>query len=532
MEYITEITKKNINFDFLLDGIKPITKYGILCKDNSRPFLYGQEKELEDELNKVEICFKTEKRREIIDALKQVKYIRETLLRAKDNVILDDVELFEVKKFLVCIDRLKKSLRGVFLSKYDELELKSLPDLFKMLDPTEQNLMTFYIYDAYSEELKNIRKEKREKELQVGRLQNELKLSLQKKYDIKFNLKSEVVINKEFSEKIAELELEDSLFICGENYLSKFFKLKNNSIIDEILAAIELLKQKEDDEEQKIRERLTLQIGSFSDVLQKNELIIGRLDYLIAKANFAQKTNSTKPIITKELCIEIKNGKNLKLQSLLKEKKKEYTAISVDLNKKITCITGANMGGKTVSLRMIGQIACAASYGMYVPCEYATLCLFEHVHISVGDSQSIERGLSTFGSEILNVKHALSSSKNRSLILIDELAGGTNPKEGYAITKAITQYLKNSNSMSILTTHYDNIANDKDIQNYQVKGLNLPENIDTFSGIDEISRYMDYSLIEVNNQDDIPKDAIKIAKMAGIPIEIIELAEEIIKTSK
>ena len=177
---------------------------------------------------------------------------------------------------------------------------------------------------------------------------------------------------------------------------------------------------------------------------------------------------------------------------------------------------------------MIGQIAATAAYGMFVPCESARICLFEHIHISVGDEQSIEKGLSTFGAEIVNLKEALENANKRSLILIDELAGGTNPKEGFAITKAVVEYLKNSNSMSILTTHYDNIAQDKDIQNFQVRGLNLPDEFTSFSSIEEISKFMDYSLIEVKEQNFVPKDAISIAKMAGIPKEIIEKATELI----
>ena len=113
----------------------------------------------------------------------------------------------------------------------------------------------------------------------------------------------------------------------------------------------------------------------------------------------------------------------------MKGKHIEYVPIDLNLNKNVVCITGANMGGKTVTLRMTGQIAAMASFGMFVPCEYAKLCLFEHIFISAGDDQSIEKGLSTFGAEIVNLKEAIKNSDRRSLILIDELAGGTNPKE-------------------------------------------------------------------------------------------------------
>jgi len=152
----------------------------------------------------------------------------------------------------------------------------------------------------------------------------------------------------------------------------------------------------------------------------------------------------------------------------------------------------------------------------------------QHIYISVGDDQSIEKGLSTFGAEIVNLKEALENSNERCLILIDELAGGTNPKEGFAITKAVVNYLKRRDCITVLTTHYDNVANDDEIQNLQVAGLQIPDDIDgTFkiNNIDQIAKYMNYNLVEVKYQNFIPKDALKIAKMAGISEEIIKDAE-------
>lgn len=527
-EFITESCKKNINFDFILDQIKPITKYGQNCKKHAKPYTYGQEQELEIEFDKLEAFLNTNKRREVIDILKQIRYIAETLQRAKNGVVLDEVELFEVKKLLIYIEKLEKCLKGTHFSKYKDLNIQSLPKLYRLLDPANQQMMTFYLYAEYSDELKKIREELKFVEVHINKIKKDLISKIEQKYAIKLNTREEVTINKNLEGKINELHQEENLRISGENYLNLIYKLKNNQELDELESELEGLKLRESVEEHKIKKLLSEQIAKCYEEITENTDKIGRLDYLIAKANLAQKLNLVRPDISKELLIDIKNGRNLKLEDTLKQKRKEYTSISVKFNKKLICITGANMGGKTVSLRMIGQIAATAAYGMFVPCESARICLFEHIHISVGDEQSIEKGLSTFGAEIVNLKEALENADKRSLILIDELAGGTNPKEGFAITKAVVEYLKNSNSMSILTTHYDNIAQDKDIQNFQVRGLKLPDEFTSFSSIEEISKYMDYSLIEVNDQNFVPKDAISIAKMAGIPQEIIEKATELI----
>ncbi|HBB29415.1 MAG TPA: hypothetical protein DC000_09250, partial [Clostridiales bacterium] len=346
-DFITEKCKKNINFDFIFDEVKPITKYGINCKRNAQPFLPGQEEELLIELSKVEAFLNMSKRRELIDILKQIRYIGETLQRAKNNVVLDEVELFEVKKFLVYVERLKKiidnlkvntmekSLRGTLISIYKDLEIKSLPDLYKLLDPADQKMMTFYIYDEYSEKLAKIRNDKKSIENKIKQIRKNIIEQIQQKYDIKLNLREEVTINKNLVEKINKLNQEENLRVSGENYLSVIYKLKNNSELDALEKELEDLKTCEDEEELKVRKYLTEKIKeTYKDIIENAE-IVGKIDFIIAKANCAQKTNSVKPELTDELIIDIKNGRNLKLEDTLKHKKRKYTSISVNLNKKV-----------------------------------------------------------------------------------------------------------------------------------------------------------------------------------------------------
>ena len=525
--FMTENTIKNVNFDYIFNEVKPITEYGIRAKKEAKPFIKGQEADLKTEFNKIRAFIESRQRRGIIDILKHIKNILETIHRAKSNQVLDEVELFEIKNFLILVEKMDKILRGISNTELKLLQLTPLPQLYEKLDPAHEKLNTFYIYDEYSKKLKEIRNEKRQTDKTIRLLKKRIKEEVQEKYSIKLNLKDEATISKSQKERIDELNKEVNLRVSGENYLNIIYKIKNTDEIDELEKRYEELTFEEDDEEYKIRQDISAEIKKFSSILQKNIKIIGEIDYLIAKANYAQRTNSIEPEITNELQITIKGGRNLKLEKTLKDKHKRYVPIDLTLYKNVSCITGANMGGKTVTLRMIGQIAAMASFGMFVPCEYAKICLFEHIFISSGDAQSIEKGLSTFGAEIVNLEEAIKNSDRRCLILIDELAGGTNPKEGYAITKAVVNYLKNKDCITVLTTHYDNVANDEDIQNLQVKGLKLPDETDLSkqNNIENVQKYMDYRLIEVKYSSDIPKDALKIAKMAGIDEEIIKDAE-------
>ncbi|WP_313339227.1 MutS-related protein [Sedimentibacter sp.] len=523
-DFMAEGTVKNINFDYIFNEIKPITEYGIRVKTEFKPFRIGQEADLKEEFNKIRAFIETPKRRDIIDVLKHIKNIYETLERAKNNQVLDEVELFEIKNFLIQTERMDKILKTLSLR---DLELSPLPQLYEMLDPANEKLNTFYIYDEYSKRLKAIRAEKKQADKDIVVLSKKIKEEIEKKYNIKFNLKDEVTVSKTQKERTEELLQDSNLRVSGENYLNIIFKIKNNDEIDELEKKLEYLKNEEEEEEFIIRQNISKEIKGFYDIIKNNIRVIGITDYIIAKANYAQKTRSIEPAVTDELKIIIKAGRNLKLEKTLKEKHKEYIPVDINIRKNVVCITGANMGGKTVSLRMIGQIAAMVSFGLFVPCEYAEVCLFDNIYISVGDDQSIEKGLSTFGAEIMNLKEALDNSDRKCLILIDELAGGTNPKEGYAITKAVVNYLKRKACITVLTTHYDNVANDDEVQNLQVAGLNLLNEHDLYkiNNVEQISRYMDYRLIEVKYQKDIPKDALKIAKMSGIYEGIIKDAE-------
>jgi DNA mismatch repair ATPase MutS len=147
----------------------------------------------------------------------------------------------------------------------------------------------------------------------------------------------------------------------------------------------------------------------------------------------------------------------------------------------------------------------------------------------------VQRGLSSFGSEMEELKDILEHSKDRTLLLIDEIANGTNPIEGLALTKSIVHYLSKRLYITLITTHYDNVASEDNSRNLQVRGLaganfeNLAREIryaNRRERIEIIGKYMDYRLYEVEGEKEIPKDALNIAKMLGIGNEIIEQAKQ------
>ena len=136
------------------------------------------------------------------------------------------------------------------------------------------------------------------------------------------------------------------------------------------------------------------------------------------------------------------------------------------------------------------------------------------------------------------LKEILDHSVDRTLLLIDEIASGTNPIEGLALTKSLVDYLITKPYISLITTHFETVTEKEGVVNMQVKGL-ADVNFDLLNReiqyakrrerINIISKYMDYRLYRVEKQGEVPKDALNIAKMLGLSSEIIEGAKKYIK---
>ena len=421
-----------------------------------------------------------------------------------------------------------------------EYFLEDTEELLDILDPRGDRMNTFYIYDEFSEILASYRKKKRECELEIRRAQKKSRENLRKEHGVQLTPKFDIVVARshpdfEKIEKLGELEEVD------RDYMSVTFKLKPNEEVFKHTADMEDLNEKIEAEEERITEILSRKISGYRDVLLRNCETMGALEFALARGRYAIKSRLVKPEIAEEHVLEFENGRNLQVEEILKSKGKEYCPVSLSLKDGVTCITGANMGGKTISLKLSGQVAILAQYGFFVPAEKARVGLSNYMQILIGDSQSVERGLSSFGSEMEELKEIFDHGTERSVILIDEIASGTNPVEGLALTKSIVDYLMSKPYISLITTHFETVTEARGVINMQVRGLAdadfalLDREIKYAKRRDRIniiSKYMDYRLCRVEENGEVPKDALNIAKMLGISTEIIDGAKKYIYKEK
>lgn len=530
-------TRSETGLDYVVSSMNVLTPFGSKLIKDQKPFFPGEEDALRAELARVQ------RMSEIAEANeRETSVLQETFMMMKDisftversaAAALSVVEIFEVKSLLLLIDKVRRTADRVNLP--EEYVPEDITDLLDILDPGKDRLNTFYIYDSFSEALAKLRVEKKELERENRKEKKRRKSELRAETGLNLTPKFDITISKSDTERIKMIEETSALVKAEEDYMSVTYVLAPTEADNRIQIKMDQVTADIEEEELKVREHLSREIHKWADAILDGCERIGRLDITLAKALYARKHRCVMPEIVKEHVVEFTDGRHLQVEEIVMKKGGEYCPVSISLSQGVTCITGANMGGKTVSLKLVGQISILAQYGYFVPAAHARIGLSNFMQILIGDSQSIERGLSSFGSEMEELKEIMDNSLDRSLLLIDEIASGTNPVEGLALTKSITDYLKQQPFISLITTHFETVTEDADIVNMQVTGL---ANAD-FDRLDKelryanrreriniIQKYMDYRLTRVDNNREIPKDALNIAKMLGIDPNIIEKAKE------
>lgn len=213
---------------------------------------------------------------------------------------------------------------------------------------------------------------------------------------------------------------------------------------------VRTLMAEEKQEVERIIRELSAKIGTRAEDLLYTLEVLGRIDFIMAKARYSASLDAWVPRIIAESRLNIKHGKHPLLTG-----KAVPTSIHLGFDFDTLVITGPNTGGKTVTLKTAGLLVAMAHSGLHVPAEDGTVIgMFDQVFVDIGDEQSIEQSLSTFSSHMTNIVDLLGKVTNKSLVLLDELGAGTDPTEGSALAQAILDKLRLSGAKTVATTHY------------------------------------------------------------------------------
>lgn len=530
---INKRTYKVLDIERVLSDLHPITPFGIKFKSLMKPYDREDEKALLEEFDRIE------KIRELVDTqraifveirtyMRGIKDIRKSVERCIEGGVLNSVEFFEIKNLISIMRSISKSQSSLHWKIPQKFKIHVLEEVENLLDPESCGLKTFYIYDCYSPDLRKLRANRAKAEHSLEEMRLVKSRQIEGETGLKLRSTGDITVSHNQTDMIKKLMDYPKLQVSSETYINITFKIRPDADMNTLMKNIESLKEKEVIEEMKVLEELSQKVASQGQTILRNIDAIGYFDLLTAKAYLAIAMNAVKPIISEDICCKIEMGRHPLVEAGLKKKGKVFTPISVNLGRGAAVITGANMGGKTVSLKMVGLLMAMMQYGLFVPAEYMEASLCDFIFISAGDEQSLDSGLSTFGAEMQGMKEMLDISNQRGLILIDELARGTNPREGYAISYGIVSYIMEKPCITLITTHFDGLVREG-VKHLQVKGLRNVD-YDKLGNPEIISQYMDYTLIEIIGNTGVPKDAINISRLIGIPEAILKEAEAILES--
>lgn len=217
---------------------------------------------------------------------------------------------------------------------------------------------------------------------------------------------------------------------------------------------IKVLESREQDEIERILAELSQMAGEFEDTVKISFDSAVMLDLIFAKAHLAYKMKASRPILNNDGEILLKKARH----PLIDPRSVVPVDISLGIDFDSLVITGANTGGKTVSIKTIGLLTLMAECGLMLPVtDNSRISVFDNVLADIGDEQSIEQSLSTFSSHMTTIVDILKTADDRSLVLIDELGAGTDPVEGAALAVAILENLRQKGAKIASTTHYSEL---------------------------------------------------------------------------
>lgn len=476
--------QENIGFRFVLDAMAPSSAYGREMLRLLQPMDRTQRTELLRQLGNIQRVLEGERAcgkalNGLLRVLMSMKMLRPTAEKCLEAG-LNEIELFEIKRFLLQTKELLPYWQEV--SQVLQLEgicIADTAEALKILDPEGNGVATFHIGDTASAALQAVRTQKRMLEQQL--------------------------------------------------HLTADAKEKEQRLIRRSEAA-----GREEAEEARIREHMSLLLRPHIPALLQNMQAIADLDLTVEKARLVRRWGGVMPLLTEDR-LSLQGMVNPQVTELLRSNGRDFTPISLELEQGVAVITGANMGGKSVALKALVLNVLLVQYGFFPFAQEAQVPLFDGIHMLSEDLENLDRGLSSFGGEIVGFNQVVSQlDKGLHLVVLDEFARGTNPEEGASIVKAVTQYLNTCPAITVLATHFDAVASLAKAH-YQVVGLQQMDmaqlqrelaGLSGHDGVAQISRHMNYGLYRVQEDQKCPRDALNVCRLLGMKPEILKLAEK------
>tara|TARA_X000001036_G_scaffold302245_2_gene281325 strand:- start:1446 stop:4040 length:2595 start_codon:yes stop_codon:yes gene_type:complete len=490
-----------------------------------RPLL--DKERIDNRLNRIsEIYDNKELFNYLIDNLKDISDIDRIVSKLSTNKA-NPKDLINLSNSLIIISNIKEritkgspKLNSLLSKLVDTSKIESVINKTIKQDPSINLNKGHFVKMGFSEELDALHN--------ISNLGNDWLINFQIQEREKTNIPSlkigynkvfgyYIEITKTHNNKVPDNYIRKQTLTNAERYFTEELKEYEN----QILSAEDKIKSLELDIFNNLRENLLIDI----EPMLNNSAIIAKIDIALSLANIAKNNNYVQPIISNNDDILIKNSRHPVVEQLL-PLGEDFIANDICLStseKQIAIITGPNMSGKSTYLRQIGLIVILAQIGSFVPASYAEIGIVDKLFTRVGASDNLAEGESTFLVEMNETANILNNATNKSLIILDEIGRGTSTYDGLSIAWAITEFIHNSkrsSSKTLFATHYHELV---DLANSLDRAFNLNVNV---KEIDEEVVFL-RKIVEGGTDKSY---GIYVAKMAGLPNEVILRANEILSS--
>ena len=432
------------------------------------------------------------------------------------NGNLNARDMLQIKRSLSVLPDINERIKKLGFS----IELKDESKLYKLIDDAIYEDAPITLHDGYLikdgynkelDELKSIRKGGKEFISTLEETEREktgiknLKVGYNKVfgYYIEISKGQANLVKPEFG-----YERRQTL-VSSERFISPSLKEKEALILNAEEKIIEI----EFNLFLEVKEEIRKEINNLQDIADN----ISDIDALISLSNVADSYNLVRPELIDERRIEIKDGKHPVIERVSNT---EYVPndIMMDEETNVLLITGPNMSGKSTYMRELAIIIIMAQMGSFVPASSCKIPIFDKIFTRIGASDDLVSGESTFMVEMKEAKNAICNATSDSLILFDELGRGTSTYDGMSLAEAILEYVNNKiKCKTLFSTHYHELTS-----------------LEEHSGIKNVhvDAYLkDDDVIFLHKVKEGPVDksyGINVAKLAGIPKDLLKRASEIL----
>lgn len=434
--------------------------------------------------------------RQLVRSLSRMEPLQQLLAQSESPVLMPlAAEMKDCRPLMEQVDRTLEESPAVFLGKGDVIARG---------------------VDAELDELRDI--SRGGKEYLLAMQQREIERtgisSLKIGYNNVFGYYIEV--RNTFRDSVPPEWIRRQTLVSAERYITEELKEYEQKILSAEARIYEI--------ESRIYAELVARIqGQIRDI-QTNCRIVSRLDVLAGYACIALEKQWCRPVLDKGTVLDIKQGRHPVIEALMPPGE-EYVPNDILLDSsacQIMILTGPNMAGKSALLRQTALIVLLAQAGAFVPAKEAHIGYFDKIFTRVGATDNISRGESTFMVEMLETAMIMHNLSARSLVLLDEIGRGTSTYDGMSIASALVEYIheRGKGAKTLFATHYHEL-NDLEKRFKRVKNYHI--------AVKEEGKEVIF-LRKLREGGVAHSFGIHVARMAGMPAEVIERAERTLKT--